>query len=361
MSVSSAQTRHIRSAQGASKPRVTVVIPCYNYGHFLTECVASVLSQDCVDVDAIVVDDASTDDSVDVARRLAANNPRVQVIRHAQNMGHIATYNDGLRRAQGEYVVLLSADDLLTPGSLARATAVLVSQPDVGLVYGNPLVFYDKIPPARARASGYRVWKGADWITAQCRRGLSIIYCPEVVVRASVQRAVGDYSASLPHTADLEMWLRVAAVADIARINGSDQAYRRIHGGSMMQTHYAEVLADLRGRLKAYEAFFEQSGVPLRNASRDLTMARRRLAEEALVYACNALREGKPDVTDYVAFAAQLQGSNLRRLPQWREYQLLGSAGRPPKAMARLLVGCLSARRELTARYRWHRWRAIGI
>ena len=91
---------------------------------------------------------------------LAPVDPRVTVIQHTHNMGHIATYNDGLGHAQGEYVVLLSADDLLTPGSLARAAAVLYNEPTVGLVYGHPVVFYDTVPPAHARSAGYLVWKG---------------------------------------------------------------------------------------------------------------------------------------------------------------------------------------------------------
>ena len=157
------------------------------------------------------------------------------------------------------------------------------------------------------------------------------------------------------------MWLRVAAVADIARVNGCDQAYRRVHSDSMMQTHYGELLADLRGRLAAYESFFEQAGATLRHASRDHAMARRRLAEEALDHACTALTQGETNVDDYVAFAMQLQRSKLHRLPQWREYQLLRSTWGEPRGIARLRVGCLSARRDLAGRYRWRRWRAIGV
>src|SRR4029079_17735868 len=102
-----------------SRPRVSVVIPCYRYGHFLPECVRSVLDQDGVDVDVTVIDDASPDDSAEAGRRLAAEDARVRTIVHATNQGHILTYNEGLAAAGGEYVVLLSADDLLAPGALA--------------------------------------------------------------------------------------------------------------------------------------------------------------------------------------------------------------------------------------------------
>ena len=89
-----------------------------------------------MDVDVLIVDDASPDDSAAVAYRLADEDPRVSVLVHPTNMGHIATYNDGLARAKGDYVVLLSADDAITPGSLARSTALMEAHPSVGFVYG---------------------------------------------------------------------------------------------------------------------------------------------------------------------------------------------------------------------------------
>src|SRR5947209_4282299 len=111
------------------RPSVTVVIPCYNYGRYLRGAVKSVLDQPGVDVEAIVIDDASTDGSADVVREVAAADPRVRAILHRSNFGHIATYNEGLEQASGDYVVLLSADDALTPGSLSRATALLETHP----------------------------------------------------------------------------------------------------------------------------------------------------------------------------------------------------------------------------------------
>ena len=114
-----------------------MVVPCYNYGHYLPACLGSALNQPGVEVEAIVVDDASPDGSGEVAERLSAADSRVRLIRHPRNKGHIATYNDGLEAARGDYLVLLSADDLLAPGSLARAAALLEANPEVGFAYGR--------------------------------------------------------------------------------------------------------------------------------------------------------------------------------------------------------------------------------
>src|SRR5947209_515437 len=122
-------SRRLRAQPLRSRPSVTVIIPCHNYGHYVSTAVQSVLDQPGVDVEAIVIDDASTDESAEVVRGLAAADPRVRAILHRRNAGHIATYNEGLEQATGDYVVLLSADDALTPGSLARATALLETHP----------------------------------------------------------------------------------------------------------------------------------------------------------------------------------------------------------------------------------------
>src|SRR5262249_18685153 len=152
------------------------------------------LDQEGVDVRVLIIDDASPDDSADVARRLAAQDERVEVRVHAENKGHIATYNEGLLEwADGKYSVLISADDMLAPGALARATAVLEANPDVGFVYGHSKYWVegDPLPVARTEPTGMTVWKGLDWLRIMCGLGHSVVTSPEVVVRTSVQQAIG--------------------------------------------------------------------------------------------------------------------------------------------------------------------------
>src|SRR5690242_7106353 len=98
-----------------------VIIPCYNYGRFLHSCVKSVLSQTGCSVRALILNDCSADNSLEIARAIAAEDARVEVIHHEQNKGHIATYNEGIDWDRADYMLLLSADDLLAPGALSRA------------------------------------------------------------------------------------------------------------------------------------------------------------------------------------------------------------------------------------------------
>jgi cellulose synthase/poly-beta-1,6-N-acetylglucosamine synthase-like glycosyltransferase len=119
----------------------SVVVPCYNYGRFLEEAVRSVLDQVGVGVEVIVVDDASTDSTPEVARRLAEEDSRVRYRRNDANLGHVLTFNVGLAETVGDFVVRLDADDLIAAGAFARAAALLEAFPSVGLVYGHPRHF----------------------------------------------------------------------------------------------------------------------------------------------------------------------------------------------------------------------------
>ena len=102
----------------------------------------------------LIVDDASPDGSVDIAKGIAERDDRVRVLAHERNCGHIATYNEGLALCKGDYTVLLSADDLLVPGALARATAVFARYPGVGFVYGRTVSFTEPPLPAPNTGTG---------------------------------------------------------------------------------------------------------------------------------------------------------------------------------------------------------------
>src|SRR5262249_30093529 len=154
-----------------------------------------------VDVRVLIIDDASPDDSVEVAEKLAARDPRVEVVVHAANRGNIATFNEGLLEwADGDYCVLLSADDRLTPGALRRAADLLDANPGVGLVYGHALWCVEGAPQPAARTGvrGWSVWAGPRWVERRFRQAENPIITPEVVVRTSLQKRLGGYDAQLP-------------------------------------------------------------------------------------------------------------------------------------------------------------------
>lgn len=244
--------RRVAPRQWSGPPaHVCVVVPCFNYARFLPEAVGSALGQDGVEVEVIVVDDASTDDSLAVARSLAESDSRVRVLAHERNAGPVATFNDGLALATGEFLVRLDADDLLTPGSLRRSVDVVRALPTVGLVYGRPIHFHEHRPAPRSHAREWTLWPGVQWLADRCTDGFNVITSPEAFMRMSVVQQVGG-QRPLAHTHDMEMWLRLAAFADVAYIAGADQAWHRDHAVSL-SAREVDRSRDLRERLDAFK------------------------------------------------------------------------------------------------------------
>jgi glycosyltransferase involved in cell wall biosynthesis len=314
---------------------VSVVIPCYKYGHFLEEAVASVLDdQEGVDVRVLIIDDASPDDSAEMAMKIAARDPRVEVTLHPSNKGNIATYNEGLLEwADGDYCVLLSADDRLTPGALRRARDLLDAHPSVGFVYGHPLWVMngEPLPTARTRVRSWSVWPGRWWLERRFRDAENPITAPEVVVRTSLQKQVGGYDARLPHAADMEMWMRLAANADVGFIRGVDQAYYRLHEQNMRKA--ANALIDLRGRRLVFEVVLERYGEGWPETTRLADLMGRALGREALWAAGGACYPASPEQTsvdELLAFAVDCW-PGVSRLPLYRTLRRRESIG--PHAM----------------------------
>jgi glycosyltransferase involved in cell wall biosynthesis len=342
---------------------VSVVVPLHNYAHYLRECIDSVLAQEGVEVDVLIIDDASTDRSLDVAATIAEGDSRVRVISNERNLGMVPTMNKGLWSVDGEYLVKFDADDVLTPGALARATALLEAHPSVGFVYGFPVAFTDSPPPAaRTRVRSWTVWSGHDWIGIRCRKGDNCIFQPEVVMRAAVLREAGKYRVEMGHAPDFDMWLRLATIADVGRVNGAHQGFYRVHPHSWQRTMSDFHLADLERHRDIFATLFDEHASAFADASRLSSMARRAIANNALERACRAYDEGTAgeEPTDrYVVLALEVypEASSLRRWRALERRRRIGAerAARVPRARAKRL------QRDVEDRVRWRQWRWRGV
>jgi glycosyltransferase involved in cell wall biosynthesis len=120
----------------SSGPLVSFVVPCYNYGRFLPDCLASIFNQHGdYPFEIIAIDDASSDNTREVLANL--HDPRLKVIRHEKNEGHVSTISQGLRESRGAYVARIDPDDRYRPCFLSRVIPVLARHPEVGFVYGD--------------------------------------------------------------------------------------------------------------------------------------------------------------------------------------------------------------------------------
>jgi hypothetical protein len=230
-----------------------VFVPCYRYGHFLRECVESVLSQSGVSVRVLIIDDASPDDTAEVAAALASEDPRVSLVRHLENKGHIATYNEGIEWASANYMLLLSADDYLLPGALSRAAGLMDAHPEVGFAFGNAIELSDsgtETPIIKSIIGAVRILEGREFIEMSGAENL-VTTCT-AVVRTELQKRLGGYRDGLPHTGDMEMWLRFAVHASVGFISAYQGVYRQ-HTANMSIAYYfisgGRVIYTKNGRL----------------------------------------------------------------------------------------------------------------
>jgi glycosyltransferase involved in cell wall biosynthesis len=271
--------------------KIDVVVPCYNYGRFLDACVRSVLEQSIRDLRVLIIDDASTDDSLSVAKKLAKDDPRVSLIAHYRNKGHIGTYNEGIAWASADYFLLLSADDLLVAGALERAIEIMDDNPDVVLTHGECIVWYDDHPPPPVATQRTCTWARHDLISDICATGTNLVATPTAIGRTNVQKDIGGYKESLPHSGDMEMWLRFAAHGAVARIDAVQAIYRR-HSSAMSHAYFARMSSDYRQRQQAFDSFFDEYDHRLINSRVLRSGAGRVMANRAFRCGIGLIRRG---------------------------------------------------------------------
>lgn len=264
-------------------PKISIVIPSYNYGKYLRQCVRSAAEQPGVDHEVVIVENGSTDGSLDLARSLASEYSNVRLVSFASNEGIVASINRCWTELRGEYGVLLCADDLLTSGSLARSLAVMDLHPNVGLVFGPAYEFSGDDaptdPPYAFSGSSPVIHSGEAWITERCRSGINPIYAPEVMFRTEMLRRVGATSPELPHTFDLYLWLRIAAETDVAYLPGHLQALYRRHPSNHSAAYRRNALMEMQQRWAAFEQFFLTVSSKSKRAAWEM-LVRKALAKE---------------------------------------------------------------------------------
>jgi glycosyltransferase involved in cell wall biosynthesis len=271
---------------------VDVAIPCYQYGRFLRDCVKSVLTQPIRDIRVLIIDNASTDDSVQVALQMAAEDPRIEVVARQRNLGPHASFNEGIDWASAECFMVLCADDLLAPGALAPVVSIMERHPEVGFAYGRAASLFpgQQMPVLDSSlwATPWRIVPGQDLLEQFCRDGVNHVPGPStVVVRTVAQKFAGYYRPALPHTDDFEMWMRLARLGPAARTE-AHLGILRFHGSArsaaarrVQTVPYHQPPAMPWHDEAAFESFFAHEGGSVPEATRLHQLARRSLGERA--------------------------------------------------------------------------------
>ena len=120
-----------------SRSTLSVILPNYNHAKYLEQSLGSILSQSRRPDRVLVIDDQSTDNSLEVISRFT-NDPIVELIRNPKNLGSVVTVNSGLDRVDSDYVIVLAADDSLLPGFIEKTMSLLERHPEAALGCSHP-------------------------------------------------------------------------------------------------------------------------------------------------------------------------------------------------------------------------------
>ncbi|MFZ6664537.1 glycosyltransferase family 2 protein [Peijinzhouia sedimentorum] len=201
---------------------ISIIIPCYNQGHFLTECVESVLSQDFNDWEMLIVNDGSTDDTLKLALDFASKDKRINVI-DKENGGLSSARNAGIQQAKGTWLLFLDADDYLLPTYFqclsnefeAHSAETLIQYGYQYVEEESKKVIYSKNLNSPQEPLIPGIFKG------------NIGPCHSLVISTELVGKIGDFDESLKSAEDWDFWIRAAkAGAEVKQIEHVFVAYR---------------------------------------------------------------------------------------------------------------------------------------
>lgn len=219
-------------------PHISVMIPVYNRAHLVGRTIESVLQQSFHDLDIVVVDDASTDDTVEVVSAYADRDPRLTLVVNEKNLGLTGNWNRCLELATGPLVQIMQSDDLVDPDYLERVSEVFDTYPTVGFVAAscrytdiNDQVIHPGTPrPARL----YRA--GDEAVTALLTGGHP--HYSSIVMRRRCYEEQGGFDREIWFGPDVEMNTRLAACYDFYHFGQVHTSFRR-HGSNRGAIEFA--------------------------------------------------------------------------------------------------------------------------
>lgn len=262
-------------------PKVSIIIPAYNQGRFLSKAVESCLTQTFSDLEVIVVDDGSTDNTSAIAAHYLVDH-RFKYVKQ-QNAGAPAARNRGLKESAGDYLCYLDSDDYLLPQKIARQAALLDREVTLGWTYCDLITVDENDCPTQVQlpVSSYKRRLDGDIFESLMAGGY---FPPHVVmVRREVMDAIGSWDESLGGHCDYDVWLRIAGTGYPVKFQPDKLAVYRIHASSMSSNAAAMARTRLATFAKIARLFPDRTAASLealQGATHELFASNQRLHAE---------------------------------------------------------------------------------
>ncbi len=212
-----------------TQPQITVALPVYNGEQYIALAIKSVLAQTFIDFELLILDNCSTDNTLDIIKTF--NDPRIRLIINPKNLGMIGNWNLAVSLATGKYIKILSHDDLLAPGCLAEQINGFLKyqNQNIGIVTCKKRIINESgvvVMPGFGLFGFTRIINGRHAIKKSMRAGRNIIGEPSVVLLdAKILRASGDFEQP-QFTPDIKMWFKMLTGSNLLFLNKSLASYR---------------------------------------------------------------------------------------------------------------------------------------
>lgn len=251
-------------------PLVSIVTPAYNQAEYLAATIVSVLAQDYPNLEYIVLDDGSTDDTPAILKQF---DGRIRHERHT-NMGQARTLNRGWEMARGSLIGYLSSDDCLAPQAVSRLVQAMVERPDV-------IVAYCDFELIDAKGRVFREVRTEDYDQKRLCVDLVCQPGPGALFRRELFDCTGGWMEHLRQVPDFEFWLRASRMGQFLRVPEL-LAHYRVHEGS---ASFSVITAERSTEIVniVFEYWSEQPGL----------LARQALASAHLIAAKNHIQSGR--------------------------------------------------------------------
>lgn len=227
-------------------PAISVITPAWNAAGHIGETVASVREQTLTDWEWLIVDDGSTDGTIDIIQQFAGLDPRIRLLTQ-QHAGPSAARNLAMAAARGAHFAFLDSDDLWLPRFLEEQAAVFASHPNTGLVTGVGYFLGGPFAgrPTRPAGEASRVLSLTELIEDECSVFIMTVF------RREVFETIGGFDETQWTSEDYDFWLRAALAGFVFRRNPRPLGHYRVRGDSLSRNRVRMISGILQTLTKA--------------------------------------------------------------------------------------------------------------